>query len=360
MRFLNLPVVRFVTLVFALAIPDLDYLVPSWLPFSPFEAFDQGTRCEGREAQRERDQRVPDVLKALGIQPGSVVADVGAGGGFYTVRLARAVGEGGRVFAVDVDSSALRNLRSRVDQEGLRNVEIVEGATDNPRLPGGQLDAALIVNAYHEMKEHQAMLEHLRRALKPSGRLVILEPISPSRRSESRDVQARSHEIASELVLQDARAAGFKVAALEEPFSSHHGHGAEWLMVLTPVAETSTAPEHTHDHDGDTTTADLRVAMDSFRESHAAGQVIVLDVRDECMFEAGHIPGARLAPMDKLRDMLSDLKASGLPIVTYCSCPAEESSARAVLYLRKNGVTNVHALVGGYEAWAKGGSPARW
>ena len=85
-----------------------------------------------------------------------------------------------------------------------------------------------------EMTQHQAMLEGIRRALKPTGRLVILEPISPSRRTSPRRDQTAQHEIASELVLQDARDAGFTLSNLEEPFSRHSGHGVEWLMVLTP------------------------------------------------------------------------------------------------------------------------------
>jgi precorrin-6B methylase 2/rhodanese-related sulfurtransferase len=360
MRFFNLPIARVVGFALMLGHPAIDPLVPEWLSLSPEGAFEQSSCSGSRENQRERDQRVPDVLKALGVQPGALVADVGAGAGFYTVRLARAVGDTGRVFALDIDPTVLRNLRTRVEREALRNVEIVEGTTNNPRLPEGQLDAALIVNAYHEMKEYESMLGHLRRALKPGGRLVILEPITPSRRTESRAVQARSHEIASEIVLQDARGAGFKIASLEEPFSSHHGHGLEWLMVLTPAVETAAAvPEHTHEDLGDTSPSDLRIGMQEFRQLHATGKVIVLDVRDEGMFTAGHISDARLAPMDRLRDLLPELKASGLPIVTYCSCPAEESSARAVLYLRKNGVPNARALTGGYDEWAKGTSSLR-
>jgi rhodanese-related sulfurtransferase/precorrin-6B methylase 2 len=358
MRLLNSPLVRTLGFACVLASPTLEDLVPPQLTMTPFASVGQSGCGAEREARREREQRVPDVLKALAVQPGSVVADVGAGGGFYTVRLARAVGDTGRVLAVDIDSRVLRDLRGRVEREGLANVEVVEGAADDPRLPEGRLDAALIVNAYHEMTEHQAMLGHLRRALKPGGRLVILEPISSSRRSQPRAAQARSHEIASEIVLQDARDAGFKVASLEEPFSSHLGHGSEWLMVLTPAAaDTPPEPEHAHDDVGDTSSPGVRIAMEEFRRLHAAGQAIVLDVRDQGMFEAGHIPGARLAPMHALRDLLPELKASGLRVVTYCSCPAEESSAHAALYLRKNGVSNAHALTGGYEAWAgKSGS----
>src|SRR5262245_44637925 len=129
-----------------------------------------GSRA-AQEATRETQQRVADIFKIMGIAPGAVIADVGAGQGFFTVRLAKAVGESGRVYAVDISEEALRSLRTRVDQERLRNVQIVEGAADDPKLPDNTLDAALIVNAYHEMTEHQAMLEHLRKALKPTGRL---------------------------------------------------------------------------------------------------------------------------------------------------------------------------------------------
>jgi ubiquinone/menaquinone biosynthesis C-methylase UbiE len=192
----------------------------------------KSTELRAREQRREEQQRVGDVFKAMGVQPGSVVADIGAGQGFFTVRLAETVGESGRVYAVDVSASVVRSLRSRVEQEKLTNVAIIEGETSDPRLPEGTLDAALIVNAYHEMTEHQAMLEHIRKALKPGGRLVIVEPISPSRRDATREAQAREHEIAPQFVQQDATAAGFTVFAIEDPFSNRHGRNSEYLVVL--------------------------------------------------------------------------------------------------------------------------------
>ena len=196
----------------------------------------RGTDLRAGEAQREKDQRVGDIFAAMALQPGSVVADIGAGPGFFTVRLAEAVGSGGRVFAVDVSASVLRSLRSRVEQEGLKNVEVIEGSASNPNLPEAMLDAALIVNAYHEMTEHQAMLEHIKKALKPGGRLVIVEPISPGRRDGTREEQMRRHEIAPGFVQQDARSAGFDISTLEDPFSNHHGNGSEFMIVLTRPA----------------------------------------------------------------------------------------------------------------------------
>jgi ubiquinone/menaquinone biosynthesis C-methylase UbiE/rhodanese-related sulfurtransferase len=323
-------------------------------------ALAQGSRdLADREARRVEEQRVGDVFKAMGIHAGSIVADVGAGQGFFTVRLSEAVGETGRVYAVDVSASVLRSLRGRVEREGRKNIEVVEGAADDPRLPDGALDAVLIVNAYHEMSEHQAMLQRIRKALKPGGRLVILEPISPSRRDATREAQARQHEISPEFVQRDAREAGFAVAGLEDPFSNHHGHGSEYLIVLTPAPAAAVPSDHVHEPAepiGDLP-PDIRMAASDFATLHRSGKVVVLDVRDEASFERGHIPGAKLAPMSALRDIAPGLASVQTPIVAYCSCPAEETSIRAALALRKQGVQNVRALVGGYEAWEAGGNP---
>jgi rhodanese-related sulfurtransferase len=260
------------------------------------------------------------------------------------------------VFAVDVDARRVRDLRDRVTTEALKNVEVVEGAYDDPRLPEATLDAALIVNAYHEMTEYQSMLARLRKALKPEGRLVILEPISASRRAAARTEQTRRHEIAPELVQREAREAGFAVVGLEDPFANFEN--TYWMLVLSPTAPAAgaPAPEHVHDEDGEAATA-ARLTLDEFRKLQTARQVIVLDVRDESMFARGHIPGARLAPLSALKEIVAELKAAAAPIVTYCSCPAEETSGRAVAYLRKQGVETAKALIGGFDAWEKAGHP---
>jgi rhodanese-related sulfurtransferase len=297
----------------------------------------QGSQSSGnraaQEATRETQQRVADIFRTMGVGPGAVIADVGAGEGFFTVRLAKAVGDTGRVYAVDISQQALRSLRTRVDQEGIRNVEVVEGVADDPKLPENTLDAALIVNAYH---------------------VIIVEPISPSRRDGTRESQVSRHEIAPEFVLRDARDAGFSVATLEDPFSNHHGHGGEYLLALSPAASASApaAEEHKHD-DVDTSSPDLRISAADFADLYRTG-VIVLDVRDDASFNRGHIPQARFAPLSSLKELAPELKNATLPIVTYCSCPAEGTSARAVVYLRKNGVRNVRALIGGYEGWVAG------
>lgn len=193
----------------------------------------------GSESSREQWQKVDEIFQAMDVRPGASVADIGAGDGFLTARLSAAVGPDGRVHAVDVSDNALDRLRQRVERDQLGNVNIIKGSTADPRLPEAALDAALIVNAYHEMREHQSMLAGIRRGLKASGRLVIVEPIADRRRDKSREEQTRNHEIAPTFIEQDAREAGFTIVSLQDPFT-HRQDDTEWLMILTiqPAGQT--------------------------------------------------------------------------------------------------------------------------
>jgi FkbM family methyltransferase len=182
------------------------------------------------QAQRNRDswQRVPDVLVALAIDEGSHVADVGAGEGYFTRHLARTVGTTGRVYAVEISDRALRQLRRLADDEGFENVEVVEGDVDDPKLPERTLDAILVVSAYHEMTEHEAMLAGMFASLKPGGRLVMLERAADDS-SDSREQQVRRHELSIDLVEEEFRQAGFDILEREEVFTNR-GH-PQWMLV---------------------------------------------------------------------------------------------------------------------------------
>jgi ubiquinone/menaquinone biosynthesis C-methylase UbiE len=191
------------------------------------------SRAEHGEDRREQWQKVDDVFQAMGVRPGGTVADLGAGDGFFTVRLAKAVGDQGKVYAIDIGADVLRRLRSRVANEKLSQVEVIEGAVDDPRLPVGALDAVLIVNAYHEMKAFTELLPRLKASLKPDGRLVIVEPIAPSRRDKSRDEQTRNHEIAIDFVKQETTAAGFVPVDMQDPFTTRsHAGDVMWMLVV--------------------------------------------------------------------------------------------------------------------------------
>lgn len=273
-----------------------------------------------REERREEWQKVDDIFQAMAVRPGAVVADVGAGGGFFTARLSEAVGPSGRVFGVDISPDALERLRERVADEGLSNVEVVEGTDDDPRLPPGTLDAVLIVNAYHEMTAHGQVLARLRAALKPGGRLVIVEPISPPLRDRPRAEQTKHHEIAADYVTQEARGAGFRQLRLQDPFTSRPGARAEeWILVLTPMPAAETAAASPAPEDWES--PDLRIAPEEFDRLAASDDVLVLDVRDAGSYRRGHLPGAELRPLDELTvpALVERLKEETRPIVTYCS-----------------------------------------
>jgi cyclopropane fatty-acyl-phospholipid synthase-like methyltransferase len=187
------------------------------------------------ESDREQWQKVPEIFAAMRLSAGSRVADLGAGSGFFTVRLARAVGTGGRVFAVDINPNIVRDLRERAAREGLAQVEVIAGTDADPRLPA-PLDAVLIVNAYHEMDDHQAILDRIRQALTLEGRLVIVEPIARAREKTARAEQRANHEISMKYVLEDLQQAGFSVIERRERFVEHLlDRDTEWMIVATPL-----------------------------------------------------------------------------------------------------------------------------
>jgi ubiquinone/menaquinone biosynthesis C-methylase UbiE len=157
------------------------------------------------------------VVRLLDPQPGWRIADIGAGRGDFSFPIARLVGSTGRVYAVDIDEkSAIRPLRERVDREHAENVEVILSKPDDPMLPAGELDAVLIVNAYHEIVPYEAMLGQVRAALKPSGRLLIVDNMPGRTRGQPRETQIKNHMIAPELVEAELRKAGFEIESRKE------------------------------------------------------------------------------------------------------------------------------------------------
>lgn len=126
-------------------------------------------------AEREREEAPERALDAIGLSKGDVAADIGAGAGYFTWRMAERVGPGGKVYACDIQPRMLELLRKNVGARGLNNVVPVLGVEDDPKLPAGALDLALLVDVYHEFSQPQKMLRKIREALKPAGRMVLLE-----------------------------------------------------------------------------------------------------------------------------------------------------------------------------------------
>jgi ubiquinone/menaquinone biosynthesis C-methylase UbiE len=149
-------------------------------------------------AEREREEAPDRALDAIGVSTGQTVADIGAGSGYFSVRLARRVGPSGRVFAVDIQPEMIALIDARIAREHLTNVRTVLGGEDDPHLPDRAVDLVLMVDVYHELQRPQAMLQRIRQALSPGGRLVLLEyrkedptvPIRPEHKMSVADAKA--------------------------------------------------------------------------------------------------------------------------------------------------------------------------
>ena len=168
-------------------------------------------------AARDAWQRPEEVMDALGIQAGTVVADIGSGDGYFSFHLARRVGHGGRVYAVDIDQGELKKLRKQAEKEELGQIETILGAKDDPRLPPESVDVVLVVNAYHEMRDYDAMLAGLYRALKPGGLLGIIE--AEDEPGKPRETYYGRHRMPEEVVREDAERAGFRFLRTEPGFT---------------------------------------------------------------------------------------------------------------------------------------------
>ncbi|HUY31360.1 MAG TPA: class I SAM-dependent methyltransferase [Pirellulales bacterium] len=125
--------------------------------------------------EREREEHCRSMLKALAIKPGQTVCDMGCGNGYYTLKLAKLVGKTGRVLAVDIQPEMLRLLEAWAKEQAIKNVELIQGSVIDPKLPEGKLDLILLADVYHEFSYPEQMLRAMRKALKPDGRLVLVE-----------------------------------------------------------------------------------------------------------------------------------------------------------------------------------------
>jgi len=155
--------------------------------------------------EREAEEAPSKAIAALNIRPGQVVADIGAGSGYYSVRLARAVGPTGRVYATDIQPEMLTLLKKKVDADKFANIELVLGTETDTRLPDGAIDLAVMVDVYHELSQPQAFLKSVRRALKKNGRLVLIE----FRKEDPRVPIREEHKMSIAEARQELEAEGF-------------------------------------------------------------------------------------------------------------------------------------------------------
>ena len=169
-------------------------------------------------SEREEEENPEKAIRALDLQPGMVVADVGAGSGYFTLRMAKLVGPGGKVYASDIQQQMLDLLKERMRSEKISNVELVRGTFTDPKLPSGKMDLILMVDVYHEFSEPQAMLRKMKEALAPDGRLVLIEY-----RKEDASVPIRfEHKMSVAEVRAELEAEGFKLDRLLDLLPRQH------------------------------------------------------------------------------------------------------------------------------------------
>jgi SAM-dependent methyltransferase len=181
------------------------------------------------EQERDAAGEIQQVVELLGIRPGMTVADVGAGSGYYVLRLAPIVGLAGRIYAEDVVPDYLSKLRKRVRDLGLQNVVVARGEPHDPRLPARSLDAAILVHMYHEIAQPFGLLYNLAGALKPDARVGIVDAIGPTAK----------HGTPPELLRCELAAVGYR----EVSFHPLAGSNAYLEIAAPPSDEGRTRPE---------------------------------------------------------------------------------------------------------------------
>lgn len=177
------------------------------------------------DPKRDAYQRPHEVMDALAVKEGEVIADIGAGSGYFTMRLARHVGPAGRVYAVDVSPDMVRHLHRRVRDAGLLNVEPILSLPDDPLLPQ-PVDRFLVVDVWHHVENQAGYLSLMKKLLKPGGQVVMIDfhkrdlPVGPP----------AGMKIAREDLLKQMQGAGFRVAA-EHTFLPY-----QYFLVFTPAS----------------------------------------------------------------------------------------------------------------------------
>lgn len=159
-------------------------------------------------ASREREEATGEVMKQLNLKPGMVVGDIGSGNGYYTLKMAKAVGEDGKVYAVDIQQEMLDLLKERSQQDGKANIEVILGEEKTVNLPVKKLDMALLVDVYHEFSYPAEMLKSIHESLKKDGVIALLEY-----REEDPEVPIKPlHKMSKKQILKEYQANGFTLS----------------------------------------------------------------------------------------------------------------------------------------------------
>ena len=170
------------------------------------------------EEQRDRREKLSEIIRALQLRRGAMVGDLGTGYGYYASRFSPIVGNEGRVFAQEINAPLLEKVRERLHSDHLANVLLVLGSPTDPGFLKSSLDAVIIGDVYHEIEQPQIVLSRVKQALKPGGLLIIVDYLKPQLRDHSRKEQAKQHNIAPALVEKDLKNAGFTFVERRDPY----------------------------------------------------------------------------------------------------------------------------------------------
>jgi ubiquinone/menaquinone biosynthesis C-methylase UbiE len=168
--------------------------------------------------ERENEEAPSKAIALLDLKPGMTVADIGAGSGYYSSRMARRVGPTGHVYATDIQPGMIALLDRRIASEGLANMTTVLGAPDDPKLPANSLDLAIMVDVYHELQDPQVFLQRLKPAFKPGGRLALLE----YRKEDPKIPILEVHKMSAAEVKQEMEAEGYEIERVIEDLPWQH------------------------------------------------------------------------------------------------------------------------------------------
>lgn len=168
---------------------------------------------------RDKKLQIDRVMDILGIAPNKIVADIGAGSGWFTEHAARKVGRGGRVFAEDINPQAVEHIADRMKKANIDNVRVILGTADDPKLPQGAIDAVMLLKVYHEIQQPEALMKKVKASLHPGAKVGIID----------RNGNGADHGLNQDVVVREMNEAGFRLA---EHYDFTKADGQDYFLVF--------------------------------------------------------------------------------------------------------------------------------
>ncbi|WP_235016379.1 class I SAM-dependent methyltransferase [Aquimarina sp. AU474] len=178
---------------------------------------------------------VSKIFDLAEIEEGNNVADVGCHEGYLSIHLSKKVGKQGKVYAVDVRKDRLDILQEHLKNRALSNVDVILGDYDNPKLPLQTLDVVVVMDTYHEMERYMIILEHIKKSLKPGGKIVIIEKFKKHMLNKSREEQVGAHTLSLGFVKSELEEAGFLISTEIKDFGNWKNESDKRIWVLVGV-----------------------------------------------------------------------------------------------------------------------------